>query len=366
MKRHGSRAPLISILIVGILLFAGIFAIWSAIENVLLPASSSSTHVTIDITAGESTTQIADELQQKGVIRNALAFRIWSRIKGLDTQLKAGRYTKISPNMNISQIVGVLQQGQPDELPVFFAEGTRLQQIADTAASSNLSGFNKAQFLQLTSNFKAFPDAKNYPILYNSVPDGASMEGLLFPSTYYLAPTTTARQLIDSMLSQTVTQIQANGLVAKAQQHKMTIYDALTLASIVQREAGSQKDMGGIASAYWNRVYTDNGQTQTLGLLQADPTVQYARDTENPPSKYWTPLTDVGANIAADSKWNTYINPGFPPTPICSPSLASMIAAAAPPTSDNIYFFADKHGITHFAATNDQFNQEEAQYGVSQ
>ncbi len=96
----------------------------------------------------------------------------------------------------------------------------------------------------------------------------------------------------------------------------------LTLASIVERETGAKSDRGGVASVYWNRVYKPNAETN--GFLQADPTVQYARDTQSPPKppqKYWSPLQATGGQVAPNSLWNTYTQTGFPPTPICSPGL---------------------------------------------
>ena len=100
------------------------------------------------------------------------------------------------------------------------------------------------------------------------------------------------------------------------------------LASLVQREINNVQDASCVASVYWNRIYKPaNG---TVGLLQSDPSVEYARDSETHPAKYWAPLNDIGDNIATNSPWNTYLNKGWPPTPICSPGLAALTAAAAP------------------------------------
>jgi UPF0755 protein len=192
------------------------------------------------------------------------------------------------------------------------------------------------------------------------------MEGLLFPDTYYMLPNATARDLINTMLTEMTTKIKEKKIDQLAQQQKLSIYNVLIVASIVQREAGNKDEMGPIARVYLNRVYTDNGMAETNGYLQADPTVQYARDSEQPPTKYWQPLTAKGDQIATDSPWNTYKNAGLPPTPICSPSQASLLGVVQAPPSNYLYFFADPKGVTHFALTNDQFNQLEGQYGVSQ
>lgn len=369
MRRPKLLVTTLSILIVGIIIFVGAFAAWNYIGSIFQPASTSTTKVSLNVQSGETSSAIGTDLQKKGIIRNALAFNAMARVRGLDTKLEAGIYTKITPAMSISQIIDILQTGQPDELLLIIPEGTRLEQIADIADASHLPDFNKTQFLTYTKNAKNFPDASKYPLLLNSVPAGSSMEGLLFPDTYEIAPTATAKDVIDTMLEEMTTNITKNNLVSTAKNNNLSLYQLLTLSSIVEREAGNDKDKPNIASVYWDRLYNDNGTdtqpSQTNGFLQADPTVQYARDTENPPTKYWKPLEDSGNKIATDSHWNTYINAGLPPTPICSPGLISLQAAANPPKTGYLYFFADKNDITHFEKTNDEFETAKAQYGVS-
>ncbi len=172
------------------------------------------------------------------------------------------------------------------------------------------------------------------------------MEGLLFPASYEVPVDDTARDVVNMMLQTMSDTIQQNHLDKLAQQNQMSVYTMLILASIVERELLFDQDRGNIASVYWNRVYRPNDET--VGLLQADPTVQYARDTQNPPqsmAQYWAPLLTVGSATAVDSPWNTYTQKGFPPTPICSPGLASMLVAAAPPKTDYYFFFAKKMDI---------------------
>ena len=368
MKRQkGGRATIISVLVVGIIIFALVLFAWNTVLTIFEPVTSNQTQdVSVTVQNGETAAEIGDDLQNRGIIRNAYAFRIWAHLKGLDASLEAGKYDHINPRMTISEIIDQLQKGQPDEIIVLVKEGTRLEEIANAAASANLPNFKKADFLKYTSNINNFPDRNKYPLLFNGVPAGSSMEGLLFPDTYYMLPNGTALDLIDTMLTEMTTKIKENKIDQLAEQQKLSLYKVITLASIVQREAGNHNEMGKIARVYLNRVYTDNGIAETNGLLQADPTVQYARDSEQPPTKYWLPLADKGQNIATDSRWNTYINAGLPPTPICSPSQASLLGVVQAPQSNDLYFFADPNGVTHFAQTNDQFNQLKTQYGVSQ
>jgi UPF0755 protein len=187
-----------------------------------------------------------------------------------------------------------------------------------------------------------------------------------------MASNGTALDLIDAMLSEMQTQITTNKIDKYAAQHNLSQYQVLTLASIVQREAGASDTPGKIASVYLNRLYTPAGIAETggtnagVGYMQADPTVQYARDTDSPPSKYWTPLANSGGNIATNNKWNTYTNPGLPPTPICSPGLKVLLASANAPTTNYLYFFTDAHQVTHYEQTGTQFAQDKSTFGVSQ
>ncbi len=363
MKR-GPRFAIIAILLIGAAIFGVTYYAWNTTTDIFKPVSpaGSSKAVSFEISKGESTGQIASELQAKGLIRNALAFRVWARVKGLDTHLEAGIYKKLNTGMTISDIIDQLLNAQPDAVRVVILEGWRLEQLARQFAAAGLTKFKASDFLNYTKHINTFPDAAKYPILQN-VPPGSSMEGLLFPASYAVPVDATANDVVGLLLQTMTDTIKTHHLDTLAQQHNLSLYKMLTLASIVEREAGIKNDVterGGIASVYWNRIYKQNDET--VGLLQADPTVQYARDTQTPPTTYWQPLADSGGNIAANSQWNTYVTKGFPPTPICSPGLASLQAAASPPNTDYYFFLTKKDGHAVFAKTNAEFQQAEKKY----
>jgi UPF0755 protein len=173
------------------------------------------------------------------------------------------------------------------------------------------------------------------------------MEGLLFATTYEIPVQSTARDVVNLMLEQTKIIVDQNHLAQIAQQHQYkNVYELINLASIVERETGNETTdyRPQIASVYWNRLFKALNY-ETVGFLNADPTSQYGRDTISPPTTYWKPIDDVHV----DSPYNTYDNKGLPPTPICSPGLASLKAAAAPPNTDYLYFFASTDGNDYFA-----------------
>ncbi len=367
--RRRSRAAIISVLLVAILIFVGVFWAWSTAIAIFQPTNSGQPgkNVSLVISKGETTNQIADDLQTKGLIRNALAFKVWARIKGLDRSLQAGVYKKLHPGMTISDIITQLQNAQPDAANVLVVEGWRLEQIAQAFANADprLHNFVAADFLKYAKNINEFPDASKDSLLALRPAGQNSMEGLLFPATYEIPVDANATSVLDLMLNTTYSVLQQNNLIKEAQQQQLSAYKLLILASIVEREAVYSADRGNIASVYWNRLFSTAGMNQTGGLLQADPTVQYARDTLTPPKTYWQPLTDAPTNIAPNSAWNTYNVAGLPPTPICSAGLASLQAAAQPPQTNYLYFFAQKNGHSVFATTYQQFQQLQQQYGVS-
>jgi len=361
MKRPKSRAAILSILLVGLIIFGLIVFIWNNAIDLFSPASGNTTPISVEIHPGETTAQIADDLQNKGLIRNAFAFRVWARIKGLDQQLQAGLYKQLAPNMSITEVTDRLLSGQPDAVPYTIVEGYRIEQIGRVLSDGKLVKFNKADFLNYAEHPDQFPDKANYPIL-QAIPHGYGMEGLLFPTTYEIPVQSTAQDIVNLMLQETNTILAQNKLeqISKQRQYK-NVYDLINLASIIERETGNETIdyRPQIASVYWNRLFKALTY-ETVGFLNADPTSQYGRDTANPPTTYWKPIADVHI----DGPYNTYDNKGLPPTPICSPSLASLKAAAAPANTNYLYFFASTDGKDYFAATNAEFLQLQQQHPV--
>src|SRR5450755_4853631 len=128
-RRSGSRAAVISVLLLGVIVFGLVYYTWNTATAIFQPASTSAQTqpIPFEISKGETTAQIADDLQNKGLIRNALAFRVWARIKGLDTQLQAGGYEHLNTSMTISDIIDQLLNATPDVLFVTIPEGYRIE-----------------------------------------------------------------------------------------------------------------------------------------------------------------------------------------------------------------------------------------------
>jgi UPF0755 protein len=359
MKKRGQRGAIIAVLLLGLLIFGGVYFAWTMVTDIFQPVNTDqSKTVTIVVQSGYDASQIANELQAKGLIRNALAFRLWARIKGLDTHLQAGAYN-LNTGMTIDAIIGQLLNAEPDDYIVSIPEGLRIEQIVQRLEAAGLPRFKTQEFVNYIKNPAQFPDAARYPIL-KSIPPADSMEGLLFPDTYLIPVNATARDVVNMMLAEFNNKVQQNHLEALAQQNHMSLYQMVILASIVEREVIFDKDRPLVASVFWNRIYRRNNET--IGKLQDDPTVEYARDSQPGTTIYWKPLQDVGSNIAPDSPWNTYTHAGLPPTPICSPGLASMQAAAAPASTNYYYFLSKKDGTIVYAKTNAEFEMDVKKY----
>jgi len=362
MKRRSSHRGIVAVLIIGLLVFGLSYFAYNTAVAIFQPVDAvGQGHVVpIRITQGETAAQIADDLQQKGLIRNALAFRIWARIKGLDTKLQSGGYTHLNTSMTISDIVNELLNGQPDVLYVSIPEGYRIEQIAQAFANAGLPQFNAQQFVSYAKHPNQFPDASKYAIL-KLIPPGDSMEGLLFPATYQVPLDGDARVVMNQMLTAFDTYVAQANLVEKARENGMNEYQMVILASLVQREIANVNDAPGVAGVYYNR-FENKIPNDTAGYLGSDPSVEYARDTANPPQQYWQNLQDSGRNVDPASPWNTYTHQGLPPTPICSPGVAVMTAAASPTKSNYFYFLSTSKGTIVYATNYAQFQQLVQQY----
>src|SRR6266581_4491379 len=147
MKKRGQRGAIVAVLLLGLLIFAGVYFAWTTVTDIFQPVNTDQGKtVAIVVQNGDTALQIADELQAKGLIRNALAFRVWARVKGLDTHLQAGIYKKINTSMTIDKIIDELLNAQPDAIRVIIPEGWRIEQIAKRFANSDLVKFKQQDF----------------------------------------------------------------------------------------------------------------------------------------------------------------------------------------------------------------------------
>lgn len=323
------------------------------VNEINTPMSNDPSLVSFTIAAGESAEAVAEKLQRLGLISDAELFSQLLRYNDLDTRLQAGEY-QLRRNMTMRQIGAALYRGRSAQLVVMVPPGWRMEQLAEHLTAGELMDGNF--FL----NQARQGTVVNHPLLTDR-PSGQSYEGYLFPGTYPLPDRATPADLIARMLDNMARQLPPNAL-ALAQQHGLTFYQAITLASIVERETAIPAEKPFVASVYLNRLSPGSPQP----LLQADPTVQYALGYQFAADQWWKTPISLEEYTRVNSPYNTYLYPGLPPGPIASPDLDSIMAVLQPAETNYFFFVCQRpqcEGGQHvFAATYEEHLQNVAVY----
>ena len=282
--------------------------------------------VLVFIPHGASARQIGDLLAEKHLIRYAAGFALAARLEGDGDKMRAGRY-ELSPAMPPRQMAELIALGHTASDFVTVPEGYTARQVARRLAGRGM--VDEKQFLALAQT-----QGHTFHIAGWTPPD-ASLEGYLFPDTYHIPRGTAPRQIIEQMLGE------FHGRVVLPHQAEFARYPgglpaAITLASLVEREAEVDADRPLIASALDNRL--------KQGMrLQCDATVQYALPQHKSRLFY--------SDLRVDSPYNTYLHAGLPPTPIASPGLPSIEAVLHPARTNYLYYVAGPDGSHVFSAT---------------
>jgi UPF0755 protein len=293
---------------------------------------SSAQLVSFHVGSGDSVASIADRLQRLGLVDNALLFRLDARFQNLGSKLKVGDYA-LRRDMSIDEFVAALQVLHVQYVRITIPEGWRMEQIAARVAHYGIDG---RQFLQEAEH----PTLSSavYPILRDK-PPRASLEGYLFPDTYYVPLHSSGREFAAFMVRNLANHIGPQ-MHAQIARERLSVFKVLILSSIVEREARDPSERPLIASVYTNRL------TQGQGLF-ADPTVQFAMRHI---SGVWWPVIRQDPH-SVNSPYNTYLHVGLPPGPIAEPGLASIQAVINPANTSYLYFVAKGHGQHAFETT---------------
>lgn len=286
------------------------------------PVSESKEFEYFIIAKGASASQIGNRLEDAGLIKNALAFKLYVQFTGQSGKLQTGEF-KLNPSYSLFQTVDALFKG-PVELWVTVPEGLRREEIAKkVAAILDKDDSFEAEFL-LKSKGK---------------------EGLLFPDTYLFPRDVTATAVVERMINTYATK--TGGLENKS---GLSFEKAIILASILERETKTDGERPVVAGILIKRL--NSGWP-----LQTDATVQYAVGT----SKEWWPILTLD-NLSIESSYNTYKYRGLPPTPIASPGLSSIKGVLNPTESEYWYYIHDTKGQIHYARTLEEHNANIAEY----
>lgn len=296
-------------------------------------------NVVVAIPPNASCSDIAGKLYEAGLTRGPEVFNLYARYKGIAGELKPGEYV-FNPGQSLTEIAGTLVSGPRDIIPFTMPEGYNLNQLTEMLSSKGLIDREKFNRALARGNF-------NYPFLAGLPANARRLEGYLFPDTYYIGSKTTEEEIINFMLQRFNKELVKLNYLEKVREIGLTLNQAVTIASMVEREARVDAERPLIAGVIMNRL----GRNMPL---QIDATVQYALGGHREKIYY--------KDLEVNSPYNTYRHPGLPPGPIASPGEASLQAVIKPARTDYLYYVAKPDGTHAFSKTLDEHNVNKAKY----
>ena len=303
-------------------------AVLVALEGVrrVLPDSSKPTadphgpELVVDIAPGSTAVAIGQTLEDAGVVEDGERFRNYAKEQGEGDGFQAGTY-RFRAGSDYDRIIERLNAGPPPPrtIRVVIPEGYRASEIAESLAGTGISSEEYLQAVERAQPPPGFGEARK-------------MEGFLFPATYEVRPGASATSLVNQQVSAFESAFSQVDM-SYAESKNLTPYDVVKIASMVEREARVQEERPLVAAVIYNRLRLD----MTLGI---DATLLYEQGS-------WDHELTV-SELEANTPYNTRVRPGLPPTPICNPGLASLLAAARPAKVDHLYYVAEGDSGRHY------------------
>jgi UPF0755 protein len=328
-KPSGRRVWVLAVVCVAVLLAAGagVVGYLLALQPVTLEGQAQTQIVQIE--SGQGARAIGALLEQKGLIRHAWAFAAQAYLTGRFRHLQAGYY-QLSSDMDTSEMVSAMAEGKSAMRKVTFPEGMTLDDMATLLEKEKVC--DRPSFLGA-----ATPEAVGQVLGSALPPKAGDAEGFLFPDTYLLGVGDDPARIVGQMLAQFKQEFyDPFWLPAVAQKPWGSLYQVVTLASLVEKEARLNSERTLIAGVLLKRLRQDMP-------LQCDATVQYALGQHKARLTY--------EDLKIDSPYNTYKYKGLPPGPICSPGLPSLRAALYPQVGDYLFYVAKPDGSHVFSRT---------------
>lgn len=287
--------------------------IWAIVA--VSPAGDITGNRMVEIFPKSTLSEIAIQLHEEGLIRSPKALQLLARLSGIDRELRAGTYS-LPTGVWAWTVMTELHAGQVQTRTVTVPEGYTLREIAALLERAGLA-----------SSARLIKEARNPEILTQFGIDAPSVEGFLFPETYTLAEGLSEREILSVMIGQFFQRIRS--LPGAAGLSREAIFDRVTLASLVEREAQDRSEQRRIAGVFQNRIERNM-------RLESCATVQYV--IQRPKARLR--LTD----LRTESPYNTYLHEGLPPGPIANPGFSALAAALEPEAHDFLFFVARENG----------------------
>jgi UPF0755 protein len=317
------------------------------------PASFDSNDISFEIEKGASVRNVATDLHSSGIIRSPDIFEWYARLARVSGSIRAGNYL-LRKDMNIPEIVNIMSSNfASDEFTLTVPEGWTVKDIA--SALKEKDGILESAFL--TETKKGY--AADFPFLQTVKEPSSSiaqsdfyrLQGFLFPDTYRFFKDSTPADIVQKMLGnfdQKLSQNIRNEIILQ----RKTIFEIVTMASLIEREVRTPEDKAVVSGILWKRI--------SLGIpLQVDATIVFLKSDGQSQLDHGKVLLE---DLKINSPYNTYLNRGLPPGPISNPGLASIEAAVYPKTSPYLYYLSAPDGTTIFSKTLDEHNAAKAKY----
>ena len=299
-----------------------------------IPHTPASMPLVVDVPAGQSLSQTAEQFAQQDAIKSAWAFQIVARLTGLDTRIKAGDYRLVKAT-SMWELFTRLEKGEAGEYTITAFEGWTFRQFRQALAKHpalkhDTAALSDRELLQKLGSEHDHP------------------EGLFFPDTYFFLKGTSEFALLKRAYDKMQQELQRAWEVRQPNLPYKTPYELLKMASIIEKETGHEEDRAHVAAVFVNRL--------NIGMrLQTDPSVIYGVG-----AAYNGKITK--RHLLTDTPYNTYTRAGLTPTPIALPGRAALEAAANPAPSRALYFVARGDGTSQFSETLDEHNAAVRKY----
>ncbi len=280
------------------------------------------TKIRFSIAKGESVAEISRGLEKKGIIKSGLAMQWYLRFERSASTLQAGRYA-LSPRLSVPDLVKHLESGKTDLFMITILPGSTISAIKKKLLSYGYS--DKEIDAALRFDYK-------HPLLADR-PAGQSLEGYIFPETFEMQSTANLESLFMRDFDTLYDRLKTDGLIERFKARGLNLHQALTLASIIQKETSLASDQTQVAQVFYRRLELDM-------KLETDPTFIYAAE-----------IMGVEPSVRLDSPYNTRLYKGLPPGPIGNMEYTALLAVAEPANTDFLYFVAGDDGTNYFSHT---------------
>ncbi|MBR5621519.1 endolytic transglycosylase MltG [Candidatus Saccharibacteria bacterium] len=310
--------------------------------------------VKFTVEQGATLSLVGDNLEAADLVKNSVAFQIYMRSQGIANEIKTGEY-EFRRDMSVPKIAEALRHGSSDVITFTIYPGETIRDIKKRLVSEEY-GFPETEVnAAFAKNYRGTNE--NIDKLLESLPSSFEpgvepLEGYLFGDTYEFYRTDSVDTIVTTALNAMWEVVSGNDLINRFAAHDLSLHQGITLASVVQKEAGAANSQATVAQIFYRRL----SEGMALG---SDVTTQYAVNLVDPDRHTYT---DNVAALEIESPYNTRKYGGLPPGPICNPGVSALLAVANPADTTYLYFLTGDDGMMYYSYTEEEHNQKIVQY----